>query len=373
MPAQTYADPAFYELEVDRILRKDWHAIARVEQVPGRGDFITVDLLGEPLVVVRGTDEAVRVLSRVCRHRYADVTADRSGMVPACGTIERFECPYHMWTYRLDGSLLNAVDMQRRSEFDPALYSLPEVRSEIWQGFIFVNLDAETTIPLGMEPVDHFLGQYDLSDWRVVSSKDWGELDAGWKPVVENAMEFYHHLGAHQHTLEEMLPGLTAEVGDGAAGVHLYTCRMPVSAAAAEGEEDGHLIAPVSLPPAPGLDGYHRGGTLLVTRFPMTVFAARADWSTWLQVLPTSVGTHRLIMHRLAHISNLPEGITEELADLSQQYIDPVQAEDSAVNGRVQANMSSAWATGGVLHDQEFPVLHLQRYLAFMLSRGSDG
>jgi phenylpropionate dioxygenase-like ring-hydroxylating dioxygenase large terminal subunit len=122
-----------------------WLAVGRAEQVPEPGDFATVDVGDEPMVIVRGVDGEVRVFSRVCRHRYADVLADVMGAVPATGRLERFTCPYHMWTYRLDGSLINAMDFARRREFDPGRYGLHPFPAQLSEdGVVYVNLTAET-------------------------------------------------------------------------------------------------------------------------------------------------------------------------------------------------------------------------------------
>ncbi|MEP9380762.1 aromatic ring-hydroxylating dioxygenase subunit alpha [Nocardioides sp. KR10-350] len=369
LPAQTYVDPKFYELEVEKILTRDWHAVARVEQVPNVGDFVNVDLVGEPLVIVRGDDDKIRVLSRLCRHRYADVTADKLGNLPACGNLARFECPYHMWTYRLDGELINAVDMQRRTDFDQADYPLFEIRSEIWQGFIFVNLDDKTEIPLDMDSIAEYCGQYDMSEWEVVVTSDWGVLEAGWKIVVENFLEFYHHVGAHLATLEHMIPGLNAIVGDGSGSPRCYTGRVPLSSEGAVAEVDGHLQGPTLVPPPPHFDAFHRGAYIIYTRFPTMMVAPCPDLTVWLQLLPLSATSHRLLVHTLMHKSNIPEGgVTEELKAKAQGFFDPVQAEDCAINNRIQANMSSGRVGGGLFHDQEFPLLHMQRYLAMMLA-----
>jgi nitrite reductase/ring-hydroxylating ferredoxin subunit len=122
--------------------------------VPKAGDFIKLDLLGEPLVLVRGKDEVVRVLSRVCAHRGADIMppgytyegqrpcAEAEG--PAgCGHARFFMCPYHFWSFDLEGQLKAAPEMQQAEGFCREAVHLTTFRTEIWHGWVFVNLDGE--------------------------------------------------------------------------------------------------------------------------------------------------------------------------------------------------------------------------------------
>ncbi|MFF4253865.1 aromatic ring-hydroxylating dioxygenase subunit alpha [Streptomyces sp. NPDC001663] len=353
---------------MERVHRRDWHAIARVEQIAAPGDFLTLDLFGEPLVAVRGADHEVRVFSRVCRHRFADVTADREGNVPECGKLEHFECPYHMWSYRLNGELINAVDMQRRAEFAADRFNLVEFDSAVWQGFVFVKLDNDSTAPLGMEPLSTCIGHYDFSEWRLVGSRDWGRVGANWKMVMENFMEFYHHMGAHLYTVETALPGLSAEVGDG-ADPSTYVARVATSPAGADREVEGALQPAALLPPPEHFDTWDCGGSLIFSRFPTFMVAAFCDFSYWYQLTPTSAGDHELKVHALVHESNL-DRVDDALVAAAYEFFAPIQEEDAAMTTRVQKNMTSGAVHGGVLHDQEFPLLHMQRYLAGMLKNG---
>ena len=366
LPAQCYTDPAFYALEVSRILQRDWIPVARLEQIPNAGDFVTVDLPDEPLMVVRGEDGVVRAMSRVCRHRYADVLADTQGAVPEAGCVQKFECPYHLWTYRLDGSLSKAIDFARREKFEATKFGLRQIRTEIWQGFVFVNLSDEPARPLGMDPLAKALGNYDMSNYKIVRTWDWGELGAGWKLVLENFMEFYHHIGAHKETLETAFPGLATDCADGTDGSAIYYAHNHVSAEVAAGEVDGHLQPPAMAPIPTELTPYERSIAFIAVRLPLFLITGGGSYNYWLQVTPTGPETHRLKVHALAPLSTLDQ-LTDEQHDTARHYFDAVQAEDAAVNARVQASMHSRHAFGGVFHEQEFPLLLLQRYLAEML------
>src|ERR1700740_2329311 len=134
LPPQAYSSEAFFQLEVERIFREEWLCVGHVSQIPEAGDYFTVELLNEPMVIVRGKDR-VRALSSVCRHRWAPVA---SGSGNARGG---FSCPFHRWSYGLDGHLIGAPLMDQAAAFDKKSCRLPEFRTEIVEdlGLIFVT------------------------------------------------------------------------------------------------------------------------------------------------------------------------------------------------------------------------------------------
>jgi len=141
LPAPAFTSPRVYEREIERLFRREWLCAGRVDQIPESGDYMCLDLLGARLVVVRDHDGRVRVLSRICRHRAADV-------VGGSGNTRSFQCPYHAWTFALDGRLVGAPHMDGVEGFERSDCGLPELRSELWEGWIFVNFDPEAA-PLG--------------------------------------------------------------------------------------------------------------------------------------------------------------------------------------------------------------------------------
>ena len=138
MPAGFYTSPEFLALEVDELFRREWMCIGRVEEAAAPGDYWTVDLLGEPLLVVRAEDGGLRVLSNVCRHRGMPVANGR-------GNAHHLRCSYHAWTYDLQGRLQRAPFIEGRGDFDGESCALPEIATEVWQGFLFVNLDGRAS------------------------------------------------------------------------------------------------------------------------------------------------------------------------------------------------------------------------------------
>jgi choline monooxygenase len=136
IPAPWYLDRRIEQAEREEVFGANWIAVGRIDQVAVEGQFFTVEIAGEPLVVVRGSDRELRAFFNVCRHHAAAVAN-----VP-CGTVEHLRCPYHGWTYGLDGSLKGAPEFAGVCNFDRGANGLLPVRVGVWEQFIFITLDA---------------------------------------------------------------------------------------------------------------------------------------------------------------------------------------------------------------------------------------
>ena len=325
LPAQAYWDPEFYAYELEHIWRKDWICLGRVEEVPEKGSYRSFDLAGEPLMMVRGADDRVRVFSRVCRHRYADLMGgEKTAEERVSGCVQRFECPYHAWIYRLDGSLLSAPELSSRPGFD------------------------------------------DFDEWESASVIDWGETVVNWKIVVENFLECYHHIGIHKNVLQPLWRLGRVERGDHFGSDH-YFARMMAGTEVAIGEEDGHLLHPLFLPAKTGLSAFQRSHTLLLAKFPAYLIAPGPDIPFWFRSLPTGPETHRLEMHLM--VPKEHRGVPDFDAKMQEatDFLRLVQTQDASVNEAVQRSTRSKYAEGGLLQAHEQPLWQLQKYLTSRL------
>jgi len=193
LPARTYHDPGIFDWERAEVLRRDWVMVARDEDVPEPGAYQLVTLDGENLIVVRGRDGALRAFHNVCRHRGTAVAEE------PCGTLVRFQCPYHAWIYDLDGKLVRAKHTEDLEDFSLGDFGLHTVRLETWQGFIFLNLDPEA-VPLAEQLGDlpeHF-ARFDFGALRSAKRTEY-DVAANWKFIAENYSECYHCPGLHPH------------------------------------------------------------------------------------------------------------------------------------------------------------------------------
>jgi carnitine monooxygenase subunit len=140
LPAWIYSDADFFELEKRTIFRTSWQLICHLSDIPQTGDYHCFDLLGESVVVVRSSDSVIRSFHNVCRHRASRLLDGQKGN---CGG--RITCPYHAWTYALDGRLIGVPQRETFRNFDASRHGLVEIEQDIFMGFIFVRL--ETGLP----------------------------------------------------------------------------------------------------------------------------------------------------------------------------------------------------------------------------------
>ncbi len=140
IPASWYTDSRIAELERRAVFGANWQCVARVEQVAQPGQYVAVQVAGEPVVVVRGTDAKLRAFFNVCRHHAAAVAS------APCGSVQLFRCPYHGWSYGLDGNLKGTPDFAGVCNFDRAENGLVPVAVENWEQFVFVSLEPRQSL-----------------------------------------------------------------------------------------------------------------------------------------------------------------------------------------------------------------------------------
>jgi phenylpropionate dioxygenase-like ring-hydroxylating dioxygenase large terminal subunit len=192
LEAPFYCEAGFFEREMERLLLRHWHCVGHHSQLPARGDFFTTELFGESLILVRADDGAVHALLNVCRHRGSRVCSEAAGHLHAGA----FVCPYHAWTYNLDGTLRAARHMP--PGFDRTRHGLQSLHTRVIAGLIFVTFAAQ---PLGLAHVEEALaGSAAVYGWATarVAHRELYPVKANWKLAVENYMECYHCAPAHR-------------------------------------------------------------------------------------------------------------------------------------------------------------------------------
>ena len=188
IPGSWYTDPRVAALESRTVFSRTWQMVGRVEQVREPGQYVTTEVAGEPIVVVRGQDRVLRAFYNVCRHHAAAV------MPEPCGQAERLRCPYHGWTYALDGDLKSAPQFEGVRDFDRAKNGLVPVHVAVWENFVFVHLDDD---PL---PIETFLGSMveQFAPLRASALHFAGRreytLKCNWKVFVDNYLDGGYHV-----------------------------------------------------------------------------------------------------------------------------------------------------------------------------------
>ncbi|MDJ0655841.1 MAG: aromatic ring-hydroxylating dioxygenase subunit alpha [Xanthomonadales bacterium] len=190
LPGRVYWDPAVFAREEQQIFGKDWLCVGHVSRLASPGDFFLVNLGRESVILAADKQGTPHAFYNVCRHRGTRVVNDASG------SCRLFRCPYHDWAYGLDGRLMSAPNMEETPNFRREDFPLREVRLELWNGFLFINLDPDA---LPMSAVyDDFpdLSYLNLHRLQRVGYHHY-DVDANWKLICENYNECYHCALAH--------------------------------------------------------------------------------------------------------------------------------------------------------------------------------
>jgi choline monooxygenase len=347
LPASWYTDPAVLTLEYERIFRRSWQYIGRTDQVARSGDYITGDVGGVPVVVVR-SDVGLRGFVNVCRHR-------RHVVVTGAGNCQMLQCPYHAWTYDLHGCLKAAPRSEREPGFDRTNLALLPVRVDTWGPFVFVNLEAAAP------PLAHYLGELptllarnglDLAQLRFRQREEW-RTAGNWKVLIENYLECYHCPVAH--------PGFCSVV---------------------EVSPDAYQLQPFewfSLQCAPARIGTAHRATHGAGAAPRPAQYCYL-WPNF--ALSANPGPPNLLVHVW-----LPDGpdhargfterffgpdVSEESAQQFTAFIRQVAAEDRALTTSVQVGLRAGLPQQGrLLPASEVLVLHFQKLILRALADGS--
>ncbi len=191
IPAAWYLDPRILQLERQTVFSRTWQVVARTDQVTEPGQYVTAEIASEPVVVVCGNDRKLRAFFNVCRHHAAAVVSD-------CGRTQLFRCPYHGWSYSLEGELKGAPEFEGVAGFDRSGHGLVPVRVDSWEQFVFATLDPETP------PLREFLGglvvravPLRLGELKFFERRTY-ELKCNWKVFVDNYLDGGYHV-PHLH------------------------------------------------------------------------------------------------------------------------------------------------------------------------------
>jgi len=193
LPAWLYSDPRFFELERQAIFRQAWHIVGHLNEAPNPGDYLTFDILGERVVAVRGQDGQIRSFHNVCRHRAGKIAPDARG---ACGA--RLVCPYHAWSYRLDGGFAGAPKWQGFENLDADSLGLKPVDQEIAFGFVFVRFaPGLPSVREMMAPYQDELAAFELEKLVPNGRVTLRPRPVNWKNVADNYSDGMHIPVAH--------------------------------------------------------------------------------------------------------------------------------------------------------------------------------
>ena len=194
LPSHLYRDGAAFDLELKKIWYQNWIFAAHISELPGTGDFL-ITRIGDQEIVLVKTTNGINGFYNTCRHRGAALCIEDSGQFPG-GVIR---CPYHHWTYSLEGALVQTPRLDETLQFDHSAYSLYPVNVKIWEGCIFVNLSPTVSESLGegIQPAEDTLANWDVASLKIAHRYE-TVLNCNWKIIWENFLECYHCPGIHR-------------------------------------------------------------------------------------------------------------------------------------------------------------------------------
>ena len=204
LPAVLYTSAEVLDFELDALFAHEWLCVGRAERAPNPGDWFTTTFGDEPIIITRDKTGTLNALSAVCRHRAMQVC-------DGTGNSTTLKCPYHHWTYALDGRLLGAPAMERTAVFEKAEFGLPRLQVEEWHGFVFVNLDphAPPLVPT-LARYEPYLANYDLAEAVCPGTFTLSGLPWNWKVMFENFNDGYHANRLHQYVQDFCPSSMTA-------------------------------------------------------------------------------------------------------------------------------------------------------------------
>ena len=184
-PGYVYGSPEVIALEKERLFMQDWLCIGRVEELPNKGDYLTHNVMGEPVVITRGQDGALHAFYNQCRHRGVEVAEGK-------GNAKLFKCPYHAWTYDLQGQLIGAPFMRETKDFDIKQCRLKPVQLDTWAGWIFISFNPNVeSLSSFMQEYEAEFGMLQQENLRLAFKYE-TDFDCNWKFVYENLLDIYH-------------------------------------------------------------------------------------------------------------------------------------------------------------------------------------
>ena len=339
LPAWTYRDPEFFDAEMTRVMRPSWQVVCHVSDIANAGDWQTLGFLGESILVIRGEDMNVRAFTNVCRHRGSRLLSSASGCA------RRLTCPYHGWTYGLDGRLVGVPGKSDYPGLDMAAHGLAAVEHEVWRGFIFVRLaGGGPSVAAMMAPYEQLIAPYRLDELRALGRMTLRPRAVNWKNIADNYSDGLHIVVAH--------PGLTRLFGH-SYGVEAaeHVDRMWGLIAEQPSAKLSERMYQRALPRVEYLPEDAQRQWLYFKLWPNVAFDIYPDQVDFMQFLPVSPTS--------TMIREINYAIPDERREMkAARYLNwrinrQVNAEDTALITRVQQGMMSSSFTSGPLGESE--------------------
>lgn len=349
-PPGIYRSEEILALEMRRIFEQDWLCVGRTLDIPNAGDYTTFSLGDQPVVTVRTSAGEIRSHANVCLHRMMQLVDGR-------GHCQRLVCPYHAWTYDLDGRLIGAPHMEKSTGFDRKGERLPAIRTEIWQGWIYVTLNDRAPSAASMlAPLADVTERYQQEHYVPVATEDY-VWTTNWKLLTENFMESYHLPVAHKATVGAWFP---VDENRFPAEHHEHFTWQTFT----KNEDATYGRAH---PDNKRLDGVWRYTSVMPTVYPTHMYVLAPDHLWYLSLRPRGTSEvdvrfgFALAPERLAAV---PEGDRKRFVDDALAFFDRVNDEDKMVVKGIHDGARAPLSKPGRLSWLEREIHDFQGYLA---------
>lgn len=356
LPAWYYTSPQLLEEEKEKLFFKDWLVVGRVEEFTKPGDFRAMDILGEPVVVCLNKDGELRAFSNICRHRGV-------ALIHGEGNARVFSCPYHAWTYDLNGKLMAAARSAGLPGFDAQDCRLPPIRLDTWGGFVFINFSPDSPDLQAYLDVDGYreAAAYVQPENMVLVDTYTYEIDCNWKLIPENLADVYHVEVIHKSTFG----GVTYSTERALQELTLTKYGWHKEYVSGTMAPDAELL----FGPAPWLASHEKGKLFAFSAFlrPNFYLFARADMvQPWVAYPLTPTRT------RVTGWTCIPKEFTtmpafKDKVQILAQFVRKFGNEDAELMLAMQKGLNSRYFDRGPMHNLERVIHHrINRYLDAM-------
>ncbi len=352
LPAHVYTDPRWFAREMDRIFASMWIAVGRAEQLGDRGAFLRRDVAGASVLIVRSTSDTVRAFHNVCRHRGTRLCDEPSGTFP--GSIQ---CPYHAWTYDLQGRLIGAPLMEDVDGFARDSYPLNEIACAEWDGHVFLNLSpAPQPLLIQLGDLPRRFAPWRMRELRAARRMTY-EVAANWKLIVQNYNEclhcpvihpllnrMHHYLGADNAPSTETYCGGALSFKEGVETLSL------------DGRRRRQLL--------PGVGRREQALVNYYAIYPNLLLTLHPDYMLTITIWPTAPDRTTLLAEWQFHPDEMQR--PDFVCDDAVEFWDQTNREDWAISERAHRGIRSSGYTPGPYSARE---TQLWEFDQFVLNR----
>lgn len=346
MPKSVYTSEDFLASELEHVFSHDWFCAGRASSLRAAGDYLTLELAGQPVMVVREASGQLRAQSNVCLHRMSTLLEGR-------GNTRAIVCPYHAWTYELDGQLRGAPAMEQNQSFCKQGMRLPEVRCEEWLGWIMVSLNPNAApVNEQLDDVEAMIGDYGVTDYQE-SFFETHLWDTNWKVLAENFMESYHLPVCHRGTIGGLsrLDEMVCPPGEPAFNYHTIL-------------KDDSLKIAMAHPDNQRMQGDRRRTTYLLAIYPSLMITLTPGYFWYLSLHPQGVGKVRIMFGGGMSTEYANDTDAQQNFATLKSLLDDVNVEDRGCTEKVYKGLCSERAVPGPLSHLERPNYDFAQYLS---------